>query len=192
MKTAVQPASVEPQPSVPAKGGVRSVHVIQGEYEISDNPEIVLSTILGSCVAVCLRDPGAKIGGMNHFLLPFGSGEDGNTEKYGAYSMEVLINALLKAGVRRHYLEAKIFGGGRMMQGLGDIGNSNVNFARDFLECEGIPIISESTGGLQARRVKFWPVSGRAKQLLITPTDDLIEKPKLDLPPAETDDIEFF
>ena len=94
----------------------KRVHIIQGEYKVVSDPDVVLSTILGSCVAACLRDPVAGVGGMNHFLLP-GSGNaslgGGDATRYGVHLMELLINGLLKKGARRDRLEAKVFGGAK-------------------------------------------------------------------------------
>ena len=173
-----------------------SILVIQGEYKVSSDPHACLSTLLGSCIAVCLSDTVAGVGGMNHFLLPAaGGGLDSNTTKYGANSMELLINGLLKRGAQRGRLEAKVFGGARLMNGLSDIGEKNAEFAMDFLKRENIPCLSESTGGVQARRIKYWPTSGRARQLMVPPSVDIEELKKPPLPPAPApadDDIEFF
>jgi chemotaxis protein CheD len=145
------------------------VHVAQGEFQISADPHVVLGTTLGSCVAACLHDPGAKVGGMNHFLLPDGGGADGpEAVRYGAFAMELLINGLLRAGARRERLEAKLFGGGHLFEGLVDIGNQNVDFAERFLEREGIRILGGSVRGLHARRVQYWPAAGRARALSLT------------------------
>ena len=143
------------------------ITVIQGEYRISNDPTVVFSTVLGSCVAVCLHDPAIGLGGMNHFLLPKRSGREGENVRYGAYSMELMINGMLKQGARKDRLVAKLFGGARMSLSLSDIGASNGRFAHDFLADEAIPISAESLGGNAARRVRFWPVTGRAKQLLV-------------------------
>ena len=152
------------------------LHVGQGEHLITGDPQVMLTTILGSCVAMCLRDPVARIGGMNHFLLPSGR-MDGADEgrRYGAYAMEVLINGVLSAGGRRDRLEAKLFGGGRMFDGLADVGVANANFAEKFLADEGIPIIASSLRGHGARRVQFWPNSGRALQKSVS--DRPVERP---------------
>lgn len=144
-----------------------TITVVQGEYRISDNPKHMLSTILGSCVAVCLYDTNMKIGGMNHFLLPGSIDSSGGNIKYGAHAMELLINDLLKKGAARNDLRAKIFGGATMSKSLGSIGESNGSFADSFLKREGIPCVSSSLGGFSARRIKFHPVSGDAKQLLV-------------------------
>lgn len=127
-----------------------------------------MSTILGSCVAVCLWDEGAGLGGMNHFLLPFGPKAAATSpERYGVHAMEILINALLKTGMRRHGLQAKLFGGARLSATLSDIGRSNAEFARSFLATEDIPCLGERLGGTSARRVLFRPVTGQARQMLV-------------------------
>ncbi|HEY1072308.1 chemotaxis protein CheD, partial [Brevundimonas sp.] len=101
----------------------RRIHVGQGEHYVTSDPDVVLSTVLGSCVAMCLRDPVAGVGGMNHFLLPEGAGAGTDAgRRYGAYAMELLINDVLKAGGRRDRLQAKLFGGGRMFDSLKDVG----------------------------------------------------------------------
>lgn len=155
---------------------IRRIHVIQGEYQVVSEPNVVLSTVLGSCVAACLRDPEAGVGGMNHFLLPGGdtSGRQ-EADRYGAYLMELLINGLLKRGARRDRIEAKLFGGARMLQGLSDIGAQNSAFAREFLANEGIRILAENLGGTHGRRLEFFPVSGRARQILLPQNSQAIE-----------------
>lgn len=155
------------------------VYVLQGEHKVSGAKEVLFSTILGSCVAVCLWDEGAGLGGMNHFLLPFGpKAAAASPERYGVHAMEVLINALLKTGARRNRLQAKLFGGARMSAALSDIGLSNARFAREFLATEDIPCLAESLGGNSARRVLFRPSTGQARQLLVA--DAVVESP----PPA--------
>jgi len=150
----------------------RTIHVVQGEYKIVGDDDAVLSTILGSCVATCLHDPVARVGGMNHFLLP---GDANSTAadgmKYGVNAMELLINGLLQRGASRARLQAKLFGGAHVMQGLSDIGEKNGAFARKFLQTEGIQIVSASLGGDRARRVRYWPATGRASQLVLDKAD---------------------
>lgn len=153
----------------------RKIHVGQGEHFVTDDPAVMMTTILGSCVAMCLRDPVAGLGGMNHFLLPEGDG--GGTaagRRYGAYAMEVLINDCLKAGARRERMQAKLFGGGRMFDSLRDVGLANADFAERFLRDEGIVLVGGSLRGTGGRRVQYWPVSGRALQRAVndahTPT----------------------
>jgi chemotaxis protein CheD len=147
--------------------GFKRLHVIQGEWKVSNDPSVVLSTVLGSCVAACLRDPVVGVGGMNHFLLP-GSvdamAQGGDMSRYGVHLMELLINGLLKQGARRDRLEAKIFGGAKTIASFSNVGQQNADFATRFLQDEGIKIIGSSTGGDAGRKLEFWPVSGRARQ----------------------------
>ncbi len=144
---------------------VRRIHVGQGEHHVTDDPQVMLSTILGSCVALCLRDATTGIGGMNHFLLPDGDGAGTDAgRRYGAYAMEVLINDCIKRGAQRGRLEAKLFGGGRMFDSLRDVGRANADFAERFLRDEGIPLVGGSLRGMGGRRVQYWPATGRALQ----------------------------
>jgi len=156
-------------PAVACDRVEKRVHVGQGEHHVTSDREVVLTTVLGSCVAACLCDPFAGVGGMNHFLLPDGAGA-GTDEgrRYGAYAMELLINDLLKAGARRDRLEAKLFGGGRMFASLRDVGRANADFAERFLRDEGVRVVGGSLRGAGGRRVQYWPSSGRAMQRSVT------------------------
>lgn len=156
----------------------RRIQIIQGDYVVVDNPDMVVATLLGSCVAACLRDPVAGIGGMNHFLVP----DDREDESYGVHLMELLVNGLMRRGARRERLEAKLFGGARMMLGLSDVGARNAEFAHRFLKNEGIRFAGGSLGGAQGRRIQFWPVSGRARQSFIQ--DNPAPRPILPSAPA--------
>ena len=148
-----------------------TITIFQGEFEVSDDPEICLVTILGSCVATCLYDPQRGIGGVNHFLLPGGGKGQDNNLRYGVHSMELLINALLRGGAEKRNLCAKVFGGARMLDEFSDIGKSNADFAQEFLDTESIPCVSKSLQGnrhqVSARRIRFWPVTGRVQQYLV-------------------------
>ena len=141
-------------------------------------------------------------GGMNHFLLP---GEEnqaadasasGSSARYGVHAMELLVNALLRRGARRDSLQAKLFGGGRMIRGLTDIGEMNATFAERFLHSESIPVVGGSLRGNQGRRIQFWPVSGRARQVLLRPETATIFQTEAQVsaskPPSQTGDIELF
>lgn len=171
------------------------LHVIQGAHAVSADPDVMMTTILGSCVAACIRDPVAGVGGMNHFLLPEPPEGGAPDRRYGVQSMELLINGLLRLGARRDRLEAKVFGGGRMLKGMTDIGARNAEFVQRFLADEEIPVVGGSLGGPSARRIQFWPGSGRARQHLIADTGVVREEqaalhpPK---PPADTGDLELF
>lgn len=143
------------------------LHVGQGEYVISDVPETMITTVLGSCVSACLWDPEAEVGGMNHILLP-DTGGDGRSDAFFAINaMELLVNGLLRAGAAKGRLVAKLFGGARMLTGVGDIGRRNAEMAKGFLEREDIRCVSSSLGGTRGRRLQFWPTTGRARQLYI-------------------------
>ena len=173
----------------------RKVHVTQGEYVVTGDPDMVLTTILGSCVAGCLRDPLAGVGGMNHFLLPDGHNGAGDGLRYGVQAMELLINGLLQRGARRERLEAKLFGGGRMLDGLTDVGQQNAAFAERFMREEGIRVVGASLRGEHARRVQYWPVSGRARQVLIARSDGGVfvsERARRPAPAPESGGLELF
>ncbi len=179
-------------------GRERVIHVVQGDYAIINEPNIVLSTILGSCVAACFHDPIARIGGMNHFLVPGDENDrSGEAMKYGVNAMELLINGLLQRGALRSRLQAKLFGGAQVVQNLSDIGAKNAAFALKFLQVEGIPCLSQSLGGDCARRIRFWPESGRVSQLLLEKSDReafaVERRVRTQPPPAPpADDIELF
>ncbi|MES5098282.1 chemoreceptor glutamine deamidase CheD [Agrobacterium sp. BA1120] len=175
----------------------KRVHIIQGEYKIANDPDVVLTTILGSCVAACLRDPVAGVGGMNHFLLPGTGGMGGgDATRYGVHLMELLINGLLKQGARRDRLEAKIFGGAKTIASFSNVGEQNAAFAVQFLKDEGIRLLGQSTGGDSGRKVEFWPVSGRARQHPLSGAEAqstvALERRPAPAPKPVASDIEFF
>lgn len=144
--------------------------LLPGDYYVTCADE-VLDTVLGSCVSACIRNSRLGIGGMNHFMLPrpSGSGSDtwdsvsGRATRYGTASMEQLINRVLSAGGSRSDLEVKIFGGGRVLSSLTDVGNHNVIFVRDFLKQEGLKVVSEDVGNTCPRHVQYFPMSGRVR-----------------------------
>ena len=143
-----------------------AVKILPGEYFVTPR-DILIVTVLGSCVSVCLRDRQSGIGGMNHFMLP-GNSEEGfgtvsSSARYGVYAMELLINQLLKLGAQRHRLEAKVFGGGCVLRGItaNNVGQRNVDFALDYLHTEGIELLAEDLLDIYPRKVYFFPASGR-------------------------------
>jgi chemotaxis protein CheD len=150
---------------------MRRISIIQGENHVSGDPDVIISTLLGSCVAVCLQDPGARVGGMNHFLLGE-PGKDDNIrhrdlQRYGVHAMELLINALMAKGAVRSRMRAHLYGGANIIAGLGSIGSSNGAFARRFMETEGIAIGHCDLGGTHARKVEFMPYEGKARALAV-------------------------
>lgn len=178
----------------------RPTHVVQGEFCVADHPDAVLTTVLGSCVAACMRDPVLGLGGMNHFLLPGAQEADatGDAQRYGAHAMELLVNALLARGAQRSRLEVKLFGGARMLKGLTDVGAANAEFAEAYLRLEGLTYVGGSLRGDQARRVQYWTGSGRARQILlphqvVTPFEAERERVRRPPPaPAAAGELELF
>ncbi len=140
--------------------------ILPGEYYYTRKPMLIV-TVLGSCVAACIRDRISGIGGMNHFMLPDSGGDSANplsaSMRYGAYAMEVLINQLLKAGAQRNNLEAKVFGGGNVLRGFTaiNVGERNAEFVRDFLRAENIRIVAEDLNDVHPRKVYFFPATGK-------------------------------
>jgi chemotaxis protein CheD len=176
-----------------SKTGER-ITVIQGRQAISADPETVLTTVLGSCIAACYWDPTAKVGGMNHFLLPEPTAShSGDGRRYGVHAMELLLNAMFHAGARRTHLLARLFGGAQFSEGW-DVGQRNASFATEFLQREGIPCLGGSLGGSHARRVEFWPASGRVRQRAITGGENLfnVERKRLVHLPPEQGVVQLF
>ncbi|MFV0623225.1 chemotaxis protein CheD [Sphingomonas sp. ac-8] len=173
---------------------MRRISIIQGEHAVVTEPDTVISTVLGSCIAVCLRDGVARIGGMNHFLL--GEPDPGHhisvqdRQRYGLHAMELLINALMGRGAVRSRLTAQLYGGGNVVAGLGTIGQSNADFARRFLQTENIPLIHADVGGTHARRVEFLPVEGKARSTAVTDAPPPVMRPAP--VPAASGDLELF
>ena len=139
-----------------------AVKVLPGEYFVSQE-DIVIMTVLGSCIAACIWDGRARTGGMNHFMLPDGDASDGSG-RYGSYAMELLINEMLKLGARRETMQAKIFGGGQVMAGFTtmNVGERNTKFVLDYLAMERIPVVSQDVMDIHPRKVCFFPVTGKA------------------------------
>jgi len=125
--------------------------------------DLAIVTVLGSCVSACLRDAQAGIGGMNHFMLPDNVGSEDVSARYGSHAMELLINALLKAGAHRDRLEAKVFGGGNVLKGFtsNPVGTRNGQFVLDYLRTEKMHVEAQDLYGIHPRKVWFFPVSGR-------------------------------
>ncbi|WP_092890269.1 hypothetical protein [Roseicitreum antarcticum] len=158
------------------RGIFNVIHVVQGSQFVSDEPNTVLTTILGSCVATCITDPVRGVGGMNHFLLPEGSPDERQQMRYGSHAMELLINGLLKMGARKDRMEAKLFGGAMMHDGLGKIGPANMEFAQKFLVNEGIRCVAKSLGGTDARRIRYVPTTGQARQMIVRSSEVLVSR----------------
>jgi chemotaxis protein CheD len=162
--------------------GKQAVKILPGEYYVT-NRDMLLVTVLGSCVSACIRDPKLGIAGMNHFMLPEGRDGDGvlsASARYGTYAMELLINQLLKIGARRNALEVKVFGGGNVLPGLtmSNVGERNAAFVLEYLATERIPVAARDLGGLHPRKIYQFSHTGkvRVKQLARTNNDTLFAR----------------
>lgn len=148
------------------------VSIVVGGCAVTDDDNLVIATTLGSCIAACIFDPEAGVGGMNHFLLPDAKHDKlSASARYGSAAMEQLINRLLKHTRRRDRLRAKVFGGanvnvGNALRGC-TIGQRNAEFVMDYLATEGIPTVSWDIGGTAARALRFFPTTGRTQRRLI-------------------------
>lgn len=146
--------------------GRRMTRIVAGEHHVTQDPDTAISTVLGSCIAACVRDPLAGIGGMNHFMLPssdIGSwGRASSSLRYGNFAMERLINDILARGGTRRRLEAKVFGGARLLNDASGIGERNAAFVRDYLVAEGVTIVAADLLGPYGRKLIYLPVSGTA------------------------------
>lgn len=146
--------------------GTQAAKVLPGEYYVTDS-DIVIVTVLGSCVAACIRDDQSGIGGMNHFMLPDGVADEANpastSARYGSYAMEILINHITKLGARRANLEAKVFGGGNVLAGLtvANVGERNAEFVLRFLRTEKIRVVARDLIDVYPRKVYYFPKSGK-------------------------------
>ena len=140
--------------------------ILPGEYYYTGK-DMLIVTVLGSCVSACIRDRISGVGGMNHFMLPDSGGDADSpisaSARYGTYAMEVLINDLLKAGAKRENLEAKVFGGGAVLRGFSslNVGERNADFVRKFLKVENIRVIAEDLNDIHPRKVYYFPRSGK-------------------------------
>ena len=145
-----------------------AVKLLPGEFFVHQE-DILLTTTLGSCIAACLWDRSARVGGMNHFMLPDGAGDSG---RYGSYAMELLINEMMKRGASRTSMEAKVFGGGQVVSGMNslNVGERNTQFVMEYLKTERIPILSKDVMDIYPRKVCFLPASGKAMVKRLTPT----------------------
>ena len=159
-----------------------AVKLLPGEFYVSQQDKLLV-TVLGSCVAACIRDHANGVGGMNHFMLPEGGASSDPTEapaRYGVYAMEVLINQVQKLGGRRERLEAKVFGGGNVLRGFtgNTVGERNSAFVQTFLRTEGIRIVAQDLLDVHPRKVYFFPASGRVlvKKLLHLHNDTVLER----------------
>jgi chemotaxis protein CheD len=154
--------------------------ILPGEYYVTRGEEVI-TTVLGSCISACIRDPSAQVGGMNHFMLPEDSSSgDGNrwldpvaglATRYGSHAMESLINELLKLGASRSRFEIKLFGAGRILASVTDVGARNIEFVHHYLRTEGLRSLAEDLGDIYPRRVAYFPTTGKVKVRKLRPLE---------------------
>jgi chemotaxis protein CheD len=151
--------------------GCWAAKILPGEFFITASEEGI-TTVLGSCISACIRDPVIRVGGMNHFMLPEDTTQGksawldanaGLATRYGSFAMESLINGLLKLGARRERLEVKLFGGGHVLRAAIEVGDRNIQFARRWLQTEGFRISAEDVGGEMPRRIIYMPATGKVQ-----------------------------
>jgi len=188
--------------------GIVVAKILPGEFYVSKTDEAI-STVLGSCISACIWDEKMGIGGMNHFMLPVKGDSVGHngwqnnnsyTCRYGLWAMEYLINEILKYGGNRQNLQVKLFGGGNVLRNMSsDVGGKNIQFAKEYIENEKLPVVGSDVGGPWPRKVLFYPETGRAlvKKLQTTHNDtiqrrELQYQDSLEAPAQESTDIELF
>lgn len=183
---------IDPRP--PGTPPVKRITILQGEAKASADAGVEYSTVLGSCVATCLFDPIAKVGGMNHFLLaepPEHMKDVAFDDHYGLFLMELLINEMMKLGAVKSRLKARLYGGAKMNATLADIGASNAAFARSFMAQEGIAVGFEDFGGHHARRLYFRPATGQVRCRETAPVEAPKQKPQASRK-SDIGDVELF
>lgn len=159
--------------------------ILPGEYYVTANTEII-TTVLGSCVSACVRDPKLGIGGMNHFMLPHGRTGDGrwvgtqaeSPHRYGTFAMEHMINDILKMGCKRERLEIKVFGGANVLPKMTDVGKRNIAFVQEYVTTEGFRLSGSDLGDVFPRKVVYFPTTGRVlvKKLRTMHNDTIIRR----------------
>jgi chemotaxis protein CheD len=154
-----------------ASNSVWMVKLFPGELYVTGKADETIVTVLGSCVAACIRDPLSGMAGMNHFMLPqHGSGQwgaDSGSARFGNFAMEKLINELLKAGCARERLEVKVFGGGNVTDTSNAVGSDNAEFVLRYLAMEGLRCVAQDLGGALPRRIHYYPATGRVVRRLL-------------------------
>lgn len=158
--------------------GAESVRVLPGDYYTTSAKDEMIVTVLGSCVAACIRNPRTGFGGMNHFMLPESNSGDWNgvsaALRYGNYAMEALINEVLKSGCARHDLEIKLFGGANLNAGPTMVGKKNADFAMHYLKVEGLRLVAHDLGGAYGRRIHYFPATGKVQRMFLKHTVDTV------------------
>ncbi len=159
--------------------------ILPGEYYVTAHNEMI-TTVLGSCISVCVYDPVFCVGGMNHFMLPeagdakgrWGTTALSGATRYGNFAMEKLINDILNKGGRRKHLKIKVFGGGQIVSNMSNVGAKNIKFVAEFLAREGYAVVAENTGDIFPRKINFFPKTGkvRMKKLKSLRNNTIVER----------------
>jgi chemotaxis protein CheD len=159
------------------RSGVCCVRLLPGEFYTTDAADETIVTVLGSCVAACVRNPRTGFGGMNHFMLPESRSGDWNgvsaAMRYGNHAMEALINAVFKSGCSRQELEIKLFGAANLMTGPSTVARQNADFARRYLDVEGLNLVAADLGGPFGRRIHYVPSTGKVHRRLLKHSSDV-------------------
>ena len=177
---------------------LEAAKLLPGQYHAAaDN--VVIVTVLGSCVSACLWDPVLRIGGMNHFLLPGDGPDHSDSARLGVYAMEVLLNRLLKLGAEKRRLVAKVFGGASVLEGMDalNVGTQNGAFVLEFLAEERIAVAAQDLYDVCPRKVYFFPASGKVRvQRLGNLRNDTLEQREREylasLKRSRTGEVEIF
>ena len=154
------------------KHSIYAAKLLPGDFYVSLHGELI-TTVLGSCISACIRDPDTGVGGMNHFMLPIHRNvQAGKTwadtpvndrTRYGNIAMERLINVILASGSNKKNLEVKLFGGGNVLDIGSDIGGKNIEFVIKYLKTEGLKIMADDVGGNCPRKIQYFPLTGRVR-----------------------------
>ncbi len=185
---------------------IHAAKILPGEYYVTTQDEAIV-TVLGSCVSACIRDRVFGIGGMNHFMLPMTNENSSDAwqnvnisaaTRYGNYAMEHLINDILSNGGARKNLEVKLFGGGKILAQMTDIGSRNVAFVREYVQIEKLNVIAEDLSDIYPRKVMYNPMTGKVKmkKLRSLHNNTVVDREteymhKLDVEPVESE-IDLF
>ena len=166
--------------------GIVVAKILPGEYYVTQEDELI-TTVLGSCISACIRDKVSGLGGMNHFMLPVTTADKlkqgneavvGIATRYGNYAMEHLINTILTHGGKRKNLEVKLFGGGKIIPTLTDVGLKNIDFILDYIDTEGLLLLSQDLGDIYPRKIIYFPKTGRVgmKKIEDVPNDTIVKR----------------
>ena len=167
---------------------MRRINIIQGEHCVVSEPDTMVTTLLGSCIAVCLNDSVSRIGEPGADVKP----RPDEMQRYGVHAMELLINGMMAKGASRARLKGHIYGGANIIAGLGSIGSQNAEFARRFLETEGIEIGHVDIGGRSARKVEFIPYQGLSRSKNVSDAVPLVRAPVPVIAPPSDGELELF